>query len=119
MPVTKRCRTCFYFCNNDRHFICPTCDYMLITGHMRGCPAGDECDKYFPRAEGMKILNPRGRPTRIAARETDVRAMYEQGMSDVQIAEAVGANRKAIQRWRKKNGLPSLTELVEEVQDED
>ena len=26
--------------------ISPCCDYILIAGKSRGCPAGDECDKF-------------------------------------------------------------------------
>ena len=25
-----------------------SCDYILIEGHMRGCPIGENCDKYSP-----------------------------------------------------------------------
>lgn len=29
-----------------------TCDYMLQTGHRRGCPIGDECTQY---ESGVKV----------------------------------------------------------------
>lgn len=44
---TKRCSSCYfgttYARMSDGQRIC---DYILITGHRRGCPAGDDCDKY-------------------------------------------------------------------------
>lgn len=48
MPCTKRCETCWYVGSLrtavDRGG--NSCDYMLITGKLRGCPAGDQCTKY-------------------------------------------------------------------------
>lgn len=38
----KICRTCKY---GNKHTSTVTCDYLVITGHRRGCPAGS-CDKY-------------------------------------------------------------------------
>lgn len=40
----RKCKTCMYR-NNDNRF--GNCNYILITGHRRGCPA-DQCDKYEP-----------------------------------------------------------------------
>ena len=42
--VTERCKGCIY--SGEILFGEPCCDYILITGKPRGCPAGDECDKY-------------------------------------------------------------------------
>ena len=42
--VTERCEKCKY--KGEVLFGEPCCDYILITGKSRGCPAGDECDKY-------------------------------------------------------------------------
>ena len=42
--VTERCKGCIY--SGEILFGESCCDYILITGKKRGCPAGDECDKY-------------------------------------------------------------------------
>ena len=41
--VTERCEKCKY--KGEVMFWEPCCDYILIAGKSRGCPAGDECDK--------------------------------------------------------------------------
>ena len=42
----KLCKTCKYsYCYNENYLV--TCDYLLITGNLRGCEVG-ECDKYEP-----------------------------------------------------------------------
>ena len=41
---TKKCKRCFYSFNHSAHL--PTCDYILITGHRRPCPAGDNCTEF-------------------------------------------------------------------------
>lgn len=42
--VSKRCERCKYV--GEILFGEPCCDYMLITGKPRNCPAGDECIRY-------------------------------------------------------------------------
>ena len=42
--VTERCEKCKY--KGEVMFWEPCCDYILIAGKSRGCPAGDECDKF-------------------------------------------------------------------------
>lgn len=44
---SKSCDGCDYLSRNSsgKHGIRRTCDYILITGHRRGCPAGAECTK--------------------------------------------------------------------------
>ena len=48
--VTKRCKDCIYFSMN-RHYSNKSCDYIIKTGKRRGCPAGDECDKYTSKKD--------------------------------------------------------------------
>lgn len=105
--VTERCKECLFFCDNINHFIIPTCDYFLIKGERRGCPAGDECDKFFPASEGLKIKRPLGGPSRLTVKEQDLYDLYYQGKTDTEIAGVIGVNRNTIARWRSKNGLPS------------
>lgn len=42
--VSNRCSTCMYKSSTSGKM--DGCIYILATGHRRGCPAGDECDKY-------------------------------------------------------------------------
>lgn len=40
--MAKKCKTCRYRAAVQEF---GNCDYILITGHMRGCPSNN-CDKY-------------------------------------------------------------------------
>ena len=42
--VSERCENCKY--KGEVLFGERCCDYILITGKKRECPAGDECDKF-------------------------------------------------------------------------
>lgn len=47
--VSERCNTCThvaYLSILEQGSNIPCCLYILDTGKARGCPAGDECDKY-------------------------------------------------------------------------
>lgn len=44
--MSKRCLSCNWYGGRYTH----TCDYFLLTGQRRGCPAGDKCTRYKPRA---------------------------------------------------------------------
>ena len=43
--VTSRCKKCEYHGYVLFHELC--CDYILKTGHLRGCPAGSKCTKFI------------------------------------------------------------------------
>ena len=51
----KRCKKRKYM--GRLHGGMETCDYILKTGHARGCEPGEKCDKYESK-------NRRGRPCR-------------------------------------------------------
>ena len=42
------CRRCIYLSRSGQ----ATCDYIVLTGHMRGCPAGVGCDR---RVNGERV----------------------------------------------------------------
>lgn len=42
--VSERCEKCKY--KGEVFFGELCCDYILITGKKRGCPAGDKCNKF-------------------------------------------------------------------------
>jgi len=43
---TPRCKTCKYHTYLSKGHAFLACGYILDTLKRRGCPAGDECDKY-------------------------------------------------------------------------
>ena len=51
MRVSK-CRICIY---RSEYRNINKCDYITITGHMRGCPPGEECTKF---AAGDRLPTP-------------------------------------------------------------
>ena len=117
--MTERCRSCFYYTSDYGHFICPTCDYILIEGHRRGCPAGDECDKFLPKKDCIKYTSAVAGLVRLPVREQQLFDLYEQGKTDVAIAKALNISRQAVAKWRNKNGLSSQVDLRERISDED
>lgn len=49
--VDERCMTCRFrgiFGSNIRTLGSTSCDYILIVGKSRGCPAGAKCKRYEP-----------------------------------------------------------------------
>lgn len=43
-----------------------------------------------------------------AERDATMRALYEQGMNDAQIGEAIGRSRDTVRHWRNRRGLPAI-----------
>lgn len=92
---TKYCVGCDYACYSG---IEPICDYIGITGHMRGCPPGEGCTK--KKVTGQKRR--RGKTWN----ENRALELYEEGKNDQEVADAVGATLNAIRTWRSLNHLP-------------
>lgn len=101
----SKCWNCYYYGRNTF-----TCDFYLITGARRGCPA-NACTRYTPRGKlrkqtlvvlkgSHKVDNPRYR---------QLESLYRQGLNDAQIAELTGLCRNTVLKWRKGNGLPANT----------
>ena len=52
-----KCKTCIYHSYIAGSYNSTLiCQYILITGHMRGCPAGDECIRY-EKGKRLKVNN--------------------------------------------------------------
>ncbi|MBQ8382031.1 MAG: hypothetical protein IJX47_02370 [Clostridia bacterium] len=47
---TTRCRKCSYHSYSRTLGI--FCEYLLVTGHVRGCEGGDACDKFTTEPVG-------------------------------------------------------------------
>ena len=112
MTDKKLCRKCSYR-GTLGGVIC--CDYAWVTGRCRTalpkredgrCPGFDEGP-----AKHVEFVWPVNQPltvTRVRAMKYDGKKMmelYNQGMTDGQIAEAVGSSKSAVYGWRKRNDL--------------
>ena len=108
------CHTCLYFSNVN---YLPSCDYYLLTGRRRGCEGGDHCERFYPNDKMKSLI---GLYTGDNAPDIDKALLgyYEKGMTDAQIAQAMGTTQSTIYHWRRRFGLPSQNELREEC-DED
>lgn len=79
------------------------CLYILHTGHRRPCPAGKGCTAKITEREVAK--------TRKANWDKELaRRLIEEGedgrkLSDLEIAERVGANLGTLRTWKYQNGL--------------
>ena len=86
-----------------------TCDYILVTGKRRGCPAGPLCLRYKP-----VTVKERKVPQLPSAFKKDrsglfvaFQSLYEEGYSDQEIAAALGVSKETVARWRRGERLPS------------
>lgn len=80
------------------------CDYLLMTGRRRPCPPEENCTV---RKEGD--LTKKGSAF-MKRREWDTekaRALYDQKLSDAEIAGEVGTTASAVAFWRRGLGLPA------------
>lgn len=86
-----------------------TCDYILVTGKRRGCPAGPLCLRYKPvTVKERKVPQlPSTFKKERSGLYTAFETMYAEGFSDVQIAEALGVSRDTVSSWRRKERLPN------------
>ena len=55
--MDKKCAKCKYVNRSGRFAIC---DYLGMTGHLRGCKADADCDKYEPKKRKRKVNNGKG-----------------------------------------------------------
>lgn len=95
------CKGCVYAARLSGAWIC---DYLSVTGHRRPCPPGEDCTA---RKEGD--LTKKGSAF-MKRREWDTdkaRALYDQKLSDAEIAGRVGTTASAVAFWRRGLGLPA------------
>lgn len=127
--VSKACKGCFYLNRGGD----ASCDFYLLTGRRRGCPAGEGCKEYHPKKReylarhfrnypskvpqdgtsaaqpksGQDITKKRNRPpTKLD--EEKAMELYRQGHNDKDIASMLGMSAAGIHNWRKRNGLPVI-----------
>ena len=78
----------------------PICGYILVERHRRPCPPGEGCTAKVVGGKNIKMK-------RRTWDENRARQLYEEGKSDVDIADMVGATAGAITAWRRQNRLTS------------
>ena len=86
-----------------------TCDYILVTGKRRGCPAGPLCIRYKPvtaRERKVPQLPSTFKKDR-SGLFTAFGSLYEEGYSDREIADIMGVGKETVARWRRGERLPS------------
>lgn len=86
-----------------------TCDYILVTGKRRGCPAGPLCLRYKPvTAKERKVPQlPSTFKKDRSGLYTAFQSLYEEGYSDQEIAAVLGVSKETVARWRRSERLPS------------
>ncbi len=104
-----------------------TCDYMLDTGRRRPCPAGEGCTEHTKRQPDKKKRKASipealllGADRKVYGKLDEARAkeLYDQGLGDQKIANALNVAKSTVASWRKRNGLPNHQQLVEMKQAE-
>lgn len=104
-----------------------TCDYMLDTGRRRPCPAGEGCTEHTKRQPDKKkrkgsipeaLLLSADRKVYGKLDEARAKELYDQGLGDQRIANALNVAKSTVASWRKRNGLPNHQQLVEVKQAE-
>ena len=86
-----------------------TCDYILVTGKRRGCPAGPLCLRYKPvTVKERKIPQlPSTFKKDRSGLYTAFQSLYEEAYSDQEIAADLGVSKETVARWRRSERLPS------------
>ena len=90
------------------------CDYLQIAGHRRPCPPGEGCT-----VRKAANLTKKGSAF-MKRREWDTekaKALYDQKLSDAEIAGEIGATASAVAYWRRGLGLPANLERHPPPQD--
>lgn len=86
-----------------------TCDYILVTGKRRGCPAGPLCFRYKPVT--VKERKVPQLPSTFKKDRSGLfiafQSLYEEGYSDQEIADTMGVGKETVARWRRSERLPS------------
>lgn len=116
--MRKKCGSCYYYSRSSR-----SCDYLLITGETRDCPA-NACDVYLSRNDkerpriGVQVRRRKPKaskerpdeaqaesPTPVKLTPSRLRELYKQGLGDEEIADLAGRSLQTILLWRRKAGL--------------
>lgn len=88
------------------------CEYILHTGKMRPCPAGEGCTVRATPKEVEATTQSQRKDVeeemagKMRAWDTErAKVLFMEGKSDLEIADMVGATEGAIRNWRAREGL--------------
>lgn len=102
----SKCKTCEYrWLELGGNNWC--CDYICITGKRRPCPPGEKCTVYEPYTGKYDRSRPEGPVVKRKIIFTEAKPLYESGMSDAEIARALGVAQSSVYSWRIRNHLPA------------
>lgn len=103
----ERCEGCEH-CTPIPSFGLVACYYYIHTGigHRRGCKAGTECDKYEPYTGKYDVPEPLP-IIKKPDRNRMFKALYDKGMSDLEIATEAKVSSSAVRNWRWRYKLPA------------
>lgn len=97
---TRYCRVCIYRAQGGGGTICA---YIGFTGHRRPCLPGDGCTAF--RLEPGKT---EPKPIKRTIVDVDqIRRLWEQGLTDKEIAGLMGIHSSTVHTYRKQFGLPN------------
>lgn len=115
----KRCKRCRYRGPKGGMQLC---DYILITGHRRGCSIA-KCDKFEPgKRVGVseppnspiqrkrRAVRKRTVPLTPLGREID-RYQTERKVTNAELASLIGVNKATISKWRN-GSKPQETQVI-------
>jgi DNA-binding CsgD family transcriptional regulator len=94
-----------------------TCDYLLITGHRRGCPV-EGCTKHASSKRAQELSKHYAGLDGMRPSDEELLKLYEQGLSDTEIAAVFGKSKTLAAHWRRKYGLPAQREIEVEARDD-
>lgn len=97
------------YCRGCGHLSGKACDYLIHVGHSRGCPPGVGCPLHT-RPEKAKTAVETGKLAKKKPDTTpldELRAMqlYNDGLDDIAMADALGVTAKRVQSWRLRMHL--------------
>ena len=83
------------------------CDFLLHTGRARSliCPPGAACTMKSTKPRSLDDIKPETRGRRICWDTQMGMWLYQQGLSDSEIARRVGTTRQCVRAWRVRRGL--------------
>ncbi len=104
----KTCRSCIYSSTvSETEPV--TCDYILVTGNRRGCPAGEGCERYIKgeRApsidqqlyKGRKLEKPEEKPKE---KPKDQKPRKKKPLTPEQLAKKREQDKEYYQRHKKE-----------------
>ncbi len=100
---TARCRTCRYRWQVSETEVC--CGYFCITGRRRPCPPGAGCTEYIRDERAAKERAQAPRQRQISWDTDHARRLWQDGATDQEIADAVGASKDAVRHWRQRRQM--------------